>query len=57
MSTAAQPSRRSVLVAAVTATVAGGSGAAVADGTAGAEESVDVDAAPARPVHYRAWTT
>jgi hypothetical protein len=54
MSTAAQPSRRTVLAAAVAATVAGGPATAVAAGTGG---GVDLDAVPARPVDHHAWTS
>jgi hypothetical protein len=45
MSRAEQPSRRTVLAAAVVAAVTGGAGTALADSTA------------ARPIDYRAWTT
>ncbi|MEV6176432.1 peptidase C39 family protein [Streptomyces sp. NPDC052015] len=48
-----QPSRRTVLAAAVVAAVAGGSGAAVADTT----DTAGRETAPARPVDHRSWTT
>ncbi len=55
MSTAEQPSRRTVLAAAVAAAVAGSAGPAAADTTdAPAREA---EAAPARPVDNRAWTS
>jgi len=57
MSRAEQPSRRSVLAAAVAAAVAGGTGAAVAAGTDGTAETVDGEAARARPVDHRSWFT
>ncbi|GAB7107024.1 peptidase C39 family protein [Streptomyces phaeofaciens JCM 4814] len=57
MSRAEQPSRRSVLAAAVAAAVAGGTGAAVAAGTDETAETVDGDAARARPVDHRSWVT
>lgn len=58
MSRAEQPSRRSVLAAAVAAAVAGGAGPAVADGASGAAtDAGDPAQAPARPVDNRFWTT
>ncbi|MFH0516871.1 peptidase C39 family protein [Streptomyces sp. M41] len=55
MSRAEQPSRRTVLAAAVAAAVAGGAGpATAADAGAG---TVDPALAPARTVDNRAWTT
>ncbi|MFF5473405.1 peptidase C39 family protein [Streptomyces achromogenes] len=56
MSRAEQPSRRTVLAAAVAATVAG----TAAPAAAAPRSSLDADdpaPAPGRPVDYRAWTT
>lgn len=53
MSRAEQPSRRTVLAAAVAAAVAGTAVPATAAGTG----TADTDRAAARPVDYRAWTT
>ncbi|WP_461077953.1 peptidase C39 family protein [Streptomyces deserti] len=52
MSRAEQPSRRTVLAAAVVAAVVGGAGPAAADR---GSDAVDPARAPARPVDYRAW--
>jgi hypothetical protein len=54
MSRAEQPSRRTLLAAAVAAAVAGSAGPAAADS---ASDAVDPAAAPARPIDNRAWTT
>lgn len=51
MSRAEQPSRRTVLAAAVAAAVVG------PVVTAGVADAGDAAKAPARPVDYRAWTT
>jgi hypothetical protein len=55
MSRAEQPSRRTVLAAAVVAAVTGGAGTALADSTATAGGAGA--GAAARPIDYRAWTT
>ncbi|GGI99885.1 peptidase C39 family protein [Streptomyces brasiliensis] len=55
MSRAEQPSRRTVLAAAVVAAVAGGTGHAVAATVS--DTAVTGNTAPARPVDNRAWTT
>jgi hypothetical protein len=58
MSRAEQPSRRTVLTAAVAAAVAGSGGPAVAEGAGGAvTDAADPAQAPARPVDNRFWTT
>ncbi|MFH9732041.1 peptidase C39 family protein [Streptomyces sp. NPDC017260] len=58
MSRAEQPSRRTVLTAAVAAAVAGSAIPATAEATPGAVAGrADPDRAPAGPVDYRAWTT
>ncbi|MET8584363.1 peptidase C39 family protein [Streptomyces collinus] len=56
MSRAQQPSRRTVLTAAVAAAVAAGAVPATA-GTAQAAADADPAQAPARPVDYHSWTT
>ncbi|KOU74346.1 membrane protein [Streptomyces sp. MMG1533] len=56
MSRAEQPSRRTVLAAAVAAAVAGSAGPASAD-TASRTVTDTADRAPARPVDNRFWTT
>ncbi|HLL34293.1 peptidase C39 family protein [Streptomyces sp. NPDC052773] len=55
MSRAEQPSRRTVLAAAVVAAVTGSAGTALADSTATAGGAGA--GAPARPIDNRAWTT
>ncbi|WP_369032075.1 peptidase C39 family protein [Streptomyces adonidis] len=55
MSRAEQPSRRSVLAAAVAAAVAGGAGPAAADTPDAAGREVEAD--PVRTVDNRAWTS
>ncbi|PAZ17287.1 hypothetical protein CLM62_03265 [Streptomyces sp. SA15] len=58
MSRAEQPSRRTVLTAAVVAAVAGSGGPAVAEGAGGAvTDAADPAQAPVRPVDNRFWTT
>ncbi|MFI8951716.1 peptidase C39 family protein [Streptomyces sp. NPDC053750] len=58
MSRAEQPSRRTVLAAAVAAAVAGGAVPATAAAVpAAGTGTADTDRAAARPVDYRAWTT
>ncbi|MFG3204340.1 peptidase C39 family protein [Streptomyces sp. NPDC048192] len=54
MSRAQQPSRRSVLTAAVAAAVAGGTAPAAA---AARRPAAGTGGAPARPIDYHAWTT
>ncbi|MEV5432492.1 peptidase C39 family protein [Streptomyces sp. NPDC052701] len=54
MSRAEQPSRRTVLAAAVTAAVAGSAAPAAAGGR---NDAGELGRAPARPVDNRAWTT
>lgn len=56
MSRAEQPSRRTVLAAAVAAAVVSGTGQAVA-ATASAAEAADSDGVPSRMVDNHAWTT
>ncbi|MGV9905453.1 peptidase C39 family protein [Streptomyces sp. NPDC003388] len=56
MSQAQQPSRRTVLAAAVVAAVASGTMPAAA-ATAAAPAGTDTAAAPGRPVDYHAWTS
>ncbi|MEU3845350.1 peptidase C39 family protein [Streptomyces sp. NPDC028635] len=53
MSRAEQPSRRTLLAAALTAAVAGGAGPVLAAGGASAAGR----ATPARPIDHRSWTT
>ncbi|MFJ9021146.1 peptidase C39 family protein [Streptomyces sp. NPDC102259] len=55
MSRAEQPSRRTVLAAAVAAAVAGGSAPAAT--AADAPDTAAAESAPARTVDYRSWTT
>ncbi|MFI1355775.1 peptidase C39 family protein [Streptomyces sp. NPDC020898] len=55
MSTAEQPSRRTVLAAAVAAAVAGSAGPAAADTPDATAREAEAD--PARPVDNRAWTS
>jgi hypothetical protein len=57
MSTAEQPSRRTVLAAAVAAAVASGAGPAVAASGTPATDADDPGHTAARSVDYRAWTT
>ncbi|MDT0613434.1 peptidase C39 family protein [Streptomyces lancefieldiae] len=58
MSRAEQPSRRTVLAAAVAAAVAGSAAPATAEAVPGAGTgTAHPDRAPARQVDYRAWTT
>ncbi|MDX2675993.1 peptidase C39 family protein [Streptomyces soliscabiei] len=63
MSRAEQPSRRTVLAAAVVAATAGGSAPTATAADRGADEAAaiadmgDAESAPARSVDYRAWTT
>ncbi|GAA4793036.1 peptidase C39 family protein [Streptomyces ziwulingensis] len=56
MSRAEQPSRRTVLAAAVAVAVAGGAAPAAADAATGADPE-DTDPVPARQVDHRSWTT
>ncbi|MGW2636655.1 peptidase C39 family protein [Streptomyces sp. NPDC001348] len=57
MSTAEQPSRRTVLAAAVAAAVVSGAGPAVAASGTTAPDAEDPGNTPDRAVDYRAWTT
>ncbi|MFF4488258.1 peptidase C39 family protein [Streptomyces sp. NPDC001544] len=57
MSTAEQPSRRTVLAAAVAAAVVSGTGPAVAASGTAAADAEDPGRTTARSVDYRAWTT
>lgn len=57
MSRAEQPSRRTVLVAAVAAAVAGGGSAGPAVAVDTTADGADPEQAPARTVDNRAWTT
>ncbi|GGV21608.1 membrane protein [Streptomyces filipinensis] len=57
MSRAEQPSRRTVLTAAVAAAVAGGTAPAAAAAQRPAAEADGPGGPPARPIDYHAWTT
>lgn len=57
MSRAEQPSRRTVLAAAVAAAVVSAAGPAVADTAGAPAEATDTDRAPTSSVDNHAWTT
>ncbi|MDH6217203.1 peptidase C39 family protein [Streptomyces pseudovenezuelae] len=57
MSRAEQPSRRTVLAAAVAAAVVGSAGPAVAADATDSADAADIPARQGRQVDYRAWTT